>query len=177
MTFTFEDFKEDKKRNVLELEQQIEDIKAPSGYKRFTEHPDSEIIPVLRAWNKLEFTYTLDSCSGTPNDHWGKYKTGHWNYRWDGERLGWLMAHAYKHDQRLENFLDGLKNIENIKIKTSDFSGPMYQDENNDYFRKIILIILKIPVSDEMAQKDLLYLNRCWDKVTEVLTDFYKKIN
>ena len=162
---TWEEFQKRKKRCMEELEEKIQLTKEIPG----THYFDMDILGVVRAWNRIPLTWTATTCSGTPNDHWPKDKWGtrFWNYE-QVPPNGWLCANSYAADPGFEDFRQGLRQIEGI-----DVCKDHLRDDEGYVGLHFHFIRFWVPEDIVKENTDLLYLNRCWDKVEAFLKEFY----
>lgn len=163
---TWEEFQKTKRRNLEQLEKTVALTKELRGHWF-----DLDIEDAVRAWNRIPFTRTGQSCSGTPNDHGPKDK---WGTRFRNyQRVppnGWLSANSYAADPRFEAFDKELRQIEGISFRADEL-------RDDEGYAGLHLHIIEFWVPEDLVRenKDLLYLNRCWDRVEDFAKEFYDR--
>lgn len=130
---------------------------------------DLDILPVLNAWNKILFTYTMNSASGTMKEH-GTHECRNGVL---GEPHGFIHAYSFQKHPLFEKFRQGLSEL-------SGFDTSLSKPGENEYYFEICtsqdkglyVHLLRIWAPKKDINKDDSYLITHWKKLELYLNNF-----
>jgi hypothetical protein len=163
---TWQEFQERKNRTLKEILERAAsrvEFGYPSRYDL-----DLDMLPIIANWNKIPFSFTIESCSGTPGEH--KHREGKYspvNGR-EGNPHAYLYAHSYMAHPAFDKFQSFLEQKLSDKADIRK-SGP----HSLSGYEGIYLHCIKLWVPEQViASGDFGYLDRFWKEFNSQLRDF-----
>jgi hypothetical protein len=165
-TITWEEFqrrKDNERRVVLERAASRIESGWPSHYNL-----DLDMLPIIYTWSRTPFSFTIESCSGTPSEHEhreGKYSPVN---GFQGNPYAYLYAHSYMAHPLFNGFREFLEDYLSDKadIRKS-------QEHGLEGFEGIYLHIINLWVPEEVQQSaDSEYLDRFWKEFHSELKSY-----
>lgn len=127
---------------------------------------DLDLLPVLNSWDDIPFSFTFQSCSGTPKEH-RREEYRHFNGLKENPNA-YLAAHSYiahPHFPMFKRFL------EEYLIGKADFHKS--EIHGLEGYEGIYLHLIDINVPEDVKTSgDLQYLDRFWKEFQSRLDQF-----
>ena len=163
-TITWQEFQERKDQERRKILQRAA-TRVESGYSSHYSL-DLDMLPIINELDKIPFSFTIFSCSGTPKEHRSEEYSPVNGLKENPDAI--LYAHSYMVHPLFPKFKDLVERIVEDKAdlsKSCAHGGKGYEG--------IYLHIVNIRVPEEIKQKgDLEYLDRFWKYFKSGIEDF-----
>ncbi len=133
----------------------------------FNYNLDLDIVPLVNTWDDIPFSFTIDSCSGTPKEHGWRKGYGHYAGLETNPNAA-LTAHSYIAHPLFERFKIFLE--ESLSEKADLSKSNVHGLEG---YEGIYLHSISVWVPEEIKQSgDLKYLDKFWKDFHNNLKEF-----
>lgn len=151
-TITWQEFQRRKDRERKEILQRVA-TRVEDGYSSHYSL-DLDMLPIINEWDKVPFSFTISSCSGTPTEHRREGYSPVNGY--GGNPDAWFLAHSYMDHPLFPRFKEL---VENTVGNKADLSKSHVHGQGG--YEGIYLHIVDVRVPEEIKQRgDLKYLDR-----------------